>query len=98
VSDDAPELIGVGEHPVSSAAIRRAKSVGGLIAFGVTLALGFLNGADLSTACARALGAGIAGYMVSWAASVAIWRHLLRAQARAVLANAAARNAARRRS
>ena len=95
---DPPELIGVGEHPVSSGAIRRAKSAGGLIAFGVTLALGFLHGADLSTACVRALGAGIAGYTVAWAASVAIWRHLLRAQARAVLSSAAARNAARQRS
>ena len=95
---EEPELIGVAEHPVSSAAIRRAKSTGGLLAFAVTLALGLMHGADLSTACVRALGAGIAGYMVAWAAAVAIWRHLLRAQAKAVLANAAARSAAGRRS
>jgi hypothetical protein len=98
VNDEGPQLIGVGEHPVAAAAIRRTKSTGGLLAFGVTLALGLLHGAVLSTACVRALGAGVAGYMVSWGAAVAVWRHLLRAQARAVIARAAVRQAAKRRS
>ena len=94
---EEPELIGIAEHPVAAAAVRKTKSVGGLAAFALTLLLGLAHGADPSTACVRALGAGMAGYLVAWAAAVAVWRHLLRAQARAVLEAARARAAANRR-
>jgi hypothetical protein len=86
-----PELIGVVDHPIAARSTRRAKSIGGLVGFGFTLGLGLYHGALFSTACFRALGAGIAGYLVVWGVSVTIWRHLLRAQARAAVARAVAR-------
>jgi hypothetical protein len=89
-----PVLVGVDDHPQAAASIRRTKSVAGLAAFSVTLGLGLLHDALVSTACLRALGAGVAGYLVAWGISVTVWRHLLRAQARELVARAVAQRAA----
>jgi peptide/nickel transport system permease protein len=51
----------------------------------VALLVGFL-----STVIGTVIG-GIAGYIAVWAAALAIWRHLLRAEAKAVLARVARR-------
>jgi hypothetical protein len=91
VSRPAPRMVSVAEHPRAGASVRRAKSWGGLLAFGLALAAGLTGGVETSTAIGRALVCGIVGYLVVWAAAVAIWRHLLRAEAKAVLARAAAR-------
>jgi hypothetical protein len=85
-----PVLVGVAHHPLAARSIRRAKSFAGLAGFGLTLGLGLLNDALLSTACLRALGAGVAAYLIVWGISVTVWRHLLRAQAREAVAHAIA--------
>ena len=92
MSRPAPRMISVAEHPRAGASVRRAKSWGGLIAFALMLAAGLLGGVDTTTAVGRAVVGGIVGYLAVWAAAVAIWRHLLRAEAKAVLARVAARN------
>jgi hypothetical protein len=92
VSLPQPRMISVAEHPRAGASVRRAKSWGGLLAFGLTLAAGLLGGVETSTAIGRALVGGVVGYIAVWAAAVAIWRHLLRAEAKAVLARVNARH------
>jgi len=87
-------LVGVADHPVAAASIRRVKSVAGLVGFAATLGLGIRHDALLSTACLHALAVGVASYIIAWGASVTIWRHLLRAQARAAVARAVANHAA----
>jgi len=86
-----PTLVGLSAHPRVAASIRRAKSVGGMVAFALVLALSQKNSAPLATACFRALLGGVVGYLVVWAAAVAVWRHVLHARARETVARAAAR-------
>jgi hypothetical protein len=95
VSPSEPRMISVAEHPRAGASVRRAKSWGGLLAFALMLAAGMLGGVDLGTALGRAVVGGMVGYLATWAAALAIWRHLLRAEAKAVLARVRARNSER---
>lgn len=85
-------MISVAEHPRAGTSVRRAKSWGGLLAFALMLAAGLLGGVDAGTAIGRAVVGGIVGYLAVWAAALVIWRHLLRAEAKAVLARVHARN------
>jgi hypothetical protein len=77
-----PTLVPLGVHPRAAYAIRRAKSIGGIVGFLLVLAGGLAAGTPLASACARALAGGIGAYLVTWAAVLAAWRHLLRAEAR----------------
>jgi hypothetical protein len=86
-----PRLISIAEHPRAGASIRRWKSWGGLGAFALTLAAGLLGDADTWTAVGRALAGGVVGDLAARAAALAVWRHLLHAEARAVIARVAAR-------
>ena len=86
-----PRLISIAEHPRAGVSIRRWKSWGGLGAFALTLAAGLLGGVEIWTAVRRALAGGVVGYLAVWAAALAVWRHLLHAEARAVIARVAAR-------
>jgi hypothetical protein len=95
VSRPEPRFISIAEHPRAGASVRRWKSWGGLAAFALTLAAGLLGGVETWTAVGRALAGGVVGYLAVWAAALAVWRHLLHAEARAVLARVAARRAGR---
>lgn len=93
MSTPEPRLVSIAEHPRAGASVRRLKSWGGLLGFGLTLAAGMLGGVDIWTVVGRALVGGVVGYLVVWAAALAFWRHVLRAEARAVVARIAARRA-----
>jgi hypothetical protein len=93
MSTPEPQLISLDDHPRAAPAIRRAKARGGLAAFLIVALAGYLHGADLSSVLFRALLGGMVGYLLTWAASVAIWRHLLAAQATAVVRRSRTRQA-----
>jgi hypothetical protein len=86
-----PTLVSLREHPRSAYAIRRAKSIGGIVGFLIVLAGGLAAGSPFPSACARALAGGIGAYLVTWAAALAVWRHVLRAQARRAVERVRAR-------
>jgi hypothetical protein len=76
-SDNVPRL---SAHPRARAQIGAAKSWAGLLGFvAVTL---LSRGADVPwfDALLRGLGAGIVAYLVAWAAAVAVWQHIARAE------------------
>jgi hypothetical protein len=95
MSSPEPRLISIAEHPRAAASVRRWKSWGGIAAFALALAAGLAGGLDTWTAVSRALVGGVVGYLAVWAAALAVWRHLLHAEARAVMARVAARRASR---
>jgi hypothetical protein len=88
------EGLTIAGHPRAGAQVRMAKGWGGLIAFGVTAYLSLSAGLSPDQVGLRALGAGIGGYLVGWACSVTIWRHLLIAELRALAEHAHARPSA----
>jgi hypothetical protein len=76
-ADNVPRL---SAHPRAKAQIGMAKSWAGLIGFvAVTL---LSRGAEVPwfDALLRGLGAGIVAYLVAWAAAVAVWQHIARAE------------------
>ena len=76
-ADNQPRL---SAHPRARAQIGLAKSWAGLIVFvAVTL---LSRGAELPwfDALLRGLGAGIVAYLVAWAAAVAVWHHIAKAE------------------
>lgn len=82
-SAGAGTAMSVASHPRAAASVRQAKGWGGLAAFGVTAYLSFSHGVSADVAGARAIAAGIAGYVVAWGCSVMVWRHLMVAELRA---------------
>jgi hypothetical protein len=83
----------VANHPRARASVRRAKGWGGLIGFGIAAYLSFQAGVPAPAAGLRALGAGLAGYILAWACAVAVWRHLVVAEMRAAYERGALRPA-----
>ena len=76
-ADNVPRL---SAHPRARAQIGLAKSWAGLIGFvAVTL---LSRGAEVPwfDALLRGLGAGVLAYLVTWAAAVAVWQHIARAE------------------
>jgi hypothetical protein len=80
---DATAGPSVASHPRASYQVRRAKGWGGLAGFGIAAYLSYKAGVPTSDLGLRALAAGIAGYMLAWACSVTVWRHLVLAELRA---------------
>jgi hypothetical protein len=78
---DGPSVAG---HPRASAQVRRAKGFGGVGGFALAAVLGLKAGITPDQIGLRALGAGVAGYLLFWACSVAVWRHLVMAELRAL--------------
>jgi hypothetical protein len=80
-SNGAPDTIPrLSSHPRARSQIALAKSWAGLIVFvAVTL---LSRGADLPwfDSLLRGLGAGIVAYLVAWAAAVAVWQNLAKAE------------------
>jgi hypothetical protein len=78
-SSDGPSVAG---HPRAAAQVRRAKGLGGVGGFALAALLGLKAGIPPDQVGERALGAGVAGYMLAWACAVAVWRHLVLAELR----------------
>jgi hypothetical protein len=78
--------ISVEADPRSREAVRRIRSGCGLVAF-IAAGLAALHGGlPLEIAAMRALGAGVAAWLVGWWAGLSIYRHLIRARVRAAIA------------
>lgn len=88
-------LPSVANHPRAGAQVARARAWGGLGGFALVAFLSWQAGAPLATALARALAAGVLLYVAAWACAVAVWRHLVVAELRAVRAHRAAQLAKR---
>lgn len=87
-------LPSVANHPRAGAQVARAKSAGGLAGFLLAALLSWRAHVPTADLLLRAIAAGILTYMAAWAAAVAIWRHLVVAELRAVRARLAAERAA----
>lgn len=94
MSKPSPQLISLREHPRAGESIRRIKAWGGIAGFLVAALAGYGSGLPTSTLLLRALLFGLVGNCVGWAASVAIWRRVLAAQALAAVRARAAKQAA----
>ena len=77
-------LPSIANHPRAGAQVARAKSWGGLAGFGFVGFLSWKAQVPVSDLLLRAIMGGVAGYVVAWAAAVAVWRHLVIAELRAV--------------
>jgi hypothetical protein len=92
---DGAKLPSIANHPRAGAQIGRAKSWGGLLGFMLVAVLSWRAGVPAPDLMLRALLGGVAGYVVAWASAVAIWRHLVIAELRAVRVRRAAVQRAR---
>jgi len=93
---DGAALPSVANHPRAGAQIARAKAWGGLGGFALVAVLSLRAGVPTADALLRAIVGGIASYVAAWACAVAVWRHLVIAELRAVRSHRAAEAAARR--
>lgn len=80
----------VASHPRASYQVRRAKGWGGLAGFAIAAYLSYKAGVPTADLGLRALVAGMAGYMLAWACSVTVWRHLVLAELRAAVESGSA--------
>jgi hypothetical protein len=78
----ATDGLSVASHPRAAARVRRAKGWGGLVAFAIAAYLAISAGVPPYQAGIRALAAGVAGYLLAWACSVTLSRHLALAELR----------------
>jgi hypothetical protein len=83
--------LSVAAHPRAAAAVKRAKGFGGVGGFALAAYLSHKAGVPAAQVGARALAVGVAGYLVAWACSVTVWRHLVLAELRAALESGRAR-------
>ena len=74
------EPLTLATHPRASRHIRWAKGWGGLVAFAVVAWLSWRAGMSAFDAGARALAAGIVGFLAAWAASLYVCRVLVEAE------------------
>ena len=83
-----PPMIGLADHPRAGGAIRRAKAWGGLIALALSALGGHLHGSTAFDTGVHALVAGVAGYLLTWAVAIAVWRQIVVAEAKAAVRDA----------
>jgi len=76
----APPLIAPKDDPRAAAGIRRAKAMCGLGGFAIAGLSAYMHGDVFFTAGERALGGGIAGYLLGWGVALAVWRRILQAE------------------
>jgi ABC-type uncharacterized transport system permease subunit len=87
----AKPVITIGAHPRARRSVRRARALGGLLGFLVTVVLSLRAGVPAWDATARALMAGVAVHLAAWAVAVAVWRQLILAELHAQHARRLAR-------
>jgi hypothetical protein len=85
--DGETPLPSVARHPRAGAQVARAKAWGGLGGFLLTAVLSWQAGVPIPSLLLRGIAGGIAGYVATWACAVAVWRHLVIAELRAVRAH-----------
>ena len=76
-------LISVAQHPRATRSIRRSKAWAGLLALALVGLLSWRAGVPPFEVGVRALLAGIALYLVVWAAGVALWQRIVVQEAKA---------------
>lgn len=79
----APQ-ISVATHPRAAAQVRMAKGWGGLIGAGAALYMSLGAGVPVFDAGLRAIGVGIAGYVIGWACAVTVWRMVIVAELKTI--------------
>ena len=82
-SREAPQAVSLKAHPRAARSIRLVK---GYVGLGACLFAGYVSwraGTVLVDVALRALLWGVAAYMLAWALSVQVWRHLVIAEVRA---------------
>lgn len=79
----AGRQVSVAQHPRIAARVRAAKAWGALGAFALVALASSRAGAESFDVLLRALGAGVVGWVVAWAAAVGIGRSLVRAEVEA---------------
>lgn len=82
----------VAAHPRASYQVRRAKGWGGLAGFGIAGYLSYKAGVPMFDLGARAIMAGIAGYMLAWFCAVTVWRQMVLAELRTAVERKAGPN------
>lgn len=87
----AARTITIGAHPRFKRSVRRARALGGLLGFLVTIVLSMHAGVPAWDATARALMAGVAVHLAAWAVAVAVVKQLMLAELHAQHARRKAR-------
>ena len=72
----------VAGHPRAGASGRRAKGLGGIVGFGLAAGLSAKAGVPPELIGERAIGGGVAGFLIAWGCSVTVWRQLVMAEMR----------------
>ncbi len=80
----AREPITIGAHPRAKRSVRRARALGGLVGFLLTIVLSLRAGVPAWDATARALMAGVAVHLAAWAVAVTVWKQLMLAELHAL--------------
>ena len=80
MSTPVPPLVAPKDDPRAVGGIRRAKALCGLGGFLVAGLSAHMHGDLFFAAGERALGGGIAGYLLGWGVGIALWRRILRAE------------------
>ncbi len=75
----------VATHPRAREHVRMAKALGGLGGFLLAAYFSIHAGVPPQQVGLRALAAGAAGFMLGWACSVTVWRHLALAELQALV-------------
>jgi hypothetical protein len=81
----ASDGISIAGHPRAAAQVKRAKGMGGIGFFAIAAYLSYKAGVPIDQVALRAIAVGLAGYMLVWACSVTVWRHLVLAELRAAV-------------
>ena len=76
----AAAAITIGAHPRAKRSVRRARALGGLLGFLVTIVLSMRAGVPAWDATARALMAGVVVHLAAWAVAVAVAKQLMLAE------------------
>jgi hypothetical protein len=84
VADEDPVRITIGAHPRARRSVKRARALGGLGGFVVTLVLSLNAGVPAFDATARALIAGIVVHLAAWAIAVAVAKQVMLAEIQAL--------------
>ena len=79
-----PVRITIGGHPRARRSVKRARALGGLVGFLVTIVLSLKAGVPAFDATARALLAGIVVHLTAWAIAVAVWKQVMLAEIQAL--------------
>ena len=79
-----PVVITIGAHPRARRSVQRARALGGLLGFLLTIVLSHRAGVPAWDAAARALIAGVVVHLAAWAIAVAVWKQLMLAEIQAL--------------